>query len=174
MNSSVRPELPTPAHHPASYGRSAGCRAGVDNSALFPTLPVSTYKSGIAVQTNRATSFVVLKRLALTDFRPNYLSVENGCPDMLELLVNLGYSGFKFINQAKTQEMQCPRPALEGNDIAWFFPWSSSGPFGEDTPGTWKNAAEILVDIKAYWDNPDRDANVHGWYDLHAKFAQKK
>ena len=56
MNSSVRPELPTPAHHPASYGRSAGCRAGVDNSALFPTLPVSTYKSGIAVQTNRATS----------------------------------------------------------------------------------------------------------------------
>lgn len=56
MKPLVLPELSTPARHPASYGRSAGCRAGVDNSALFPTRPVSTYKSGIAVQTNRATS----------------------------------------------------------------------------------------------------------------------
>ena len=56
MTPLVRPELPTPARHPASYRRSAGRRASVDNSALFPTRSVPTYKSGIAVQTNRATS----------------------------------------------------------------------------------------------------------------------
>ncbi len=56
MKSVVRPELPTPARHPASYRRSAGCRAGVDNSAPSPSRPVSTYQSGIAVQTNRAIS----------------------------------------------------------------------------------------------------------------------
>lgn len=94
--------------------------------------------------------------------------------DMLKLLVTLGYSGFKFINQAKTQDIQCPTTTREGNNIVWSFPWSSSGPFGEDTPGEWKTAEEILVDINAYWDNPVRDANIHGWYDLHAKLAQQK
>lgn len=113
--------------------------------------------------------FMVLQRLALTDARPKYLSVENGWPFMLDHLVTLGYSGFKFINQANVQSMKCPSPAREGNDIAWNFPWSSSGPFGEDTEGEWKSAQDILIDIKAYWDNPGRDANVHGWYDLHAR-----
>ena len=59
MNPVVFPELPTPARHPASYKWSAGCRASVDNSAPSPTRPVSTYKSGRTVQTNRATSFPV-------------------------------------------------------------------------------------------------------------------
>ena len=115
--------------------------------------------------------FIVHQRSALTNARPKYLSVENGWPFMLDHLVTLGYSGFKFINQANVQSMRCPKPAQEGRDIVWSFPWSSSGPFGEDTPGEWKTAEQILVDIKAYWDTPDRDANVHGWYDLHAKLA---
>jgi len=114
--------------------------------------------------------FVVLERLALTGARPRYLSVENGEPRMLHQLTLLGYTGFKFINQAKVTEMRCPSPAREGNNIDWTFPWSSSGPFGEDTPGEWRNASEILVDIKSYWDNPQRDANIHGWFDLHARF----
>lgn len=42
---------------------------------------------------------------------------------------------------------------------------------GDDTPGEWKTAEEILLDINEYWDNPDRDANIHGWYDLHARLA---
>ncbi len=51
MKSVVRPELPT-----ASVGSSQAPTAAVDNSALFATSPVSTYKSGKVVQTNGATS----------------------------------------------------------------------------------------------------------------------
>jgi FkbM family methyltransferase len=152
--------------------REGGCKEVVDIQ-MIPFEQLITryglpYYVKIVIDGN---DFIVLQRLALCDVRPRYLSVENGWPDMLDHLVSLGYLGFKFINQAKVQSMKCPTPSLEGNEIAWDFPWSSSGPFGEDTPGRWKSAEEILVDIKAYWDNPDRDANIHGWYDLHAKHA---
>ena len=53
MMSLVRPELPT-----ASVGSSQATTAAVDNSALFAICPKSTYKSGNAVQTSGATSFV--------------------------------------------------------------------------------------------------------------------
>ena len=48
MKSSVPPELPTTALHSS--------HAVVNNFAPFTTHPVSTYKSGKAVQTNGATS----------------------------------------------------------------------------------------------------------------------
>ncbi len=54
MKIPVRPELPT-----ASRARVRGlrhARAAVDNSALLPNRPESTYKSGKTVQTNGATS----------------------------------------------------------------------------------------------------------------------
>ena len=113
----------------------------------------------------------MIQRLALTDARPKYISIENGNPEMLEILTEMGYGGFKFINQAKVESMVCPLNAREGNSIPWRFPWSSSGPFGDDTPGVWKTSEEILVDTKPYWDNPDRDAGVVGWCDLHARFG---
>lgn len=112
---------------------------------------------------------VMLERLELTSARPAYVSVENGWPHMLARLVRMGYTGFKFINQAEVPSMTCPVPAREGKDIPWTFPWSSSGPFGEDTPGEWLTADEVLVRIKSYWDNPALDPEVHGWYDLHAR-----
>jgi len=113
----------------------------------------------------------VIERLNIMTRRPKFISVENGFPSMLRTFVELGYDAFKFINQAKIAEIQCPVPALEGNDIPWAFPPGSSGPFGEDTPSVWKNASEVLEDIKAYWDMPNRDDNIHGWYDLHARLA---
>jgi hypothetical protein len=49
----VRPELPT-----ASAGTSQAPSAAVDNSAPFQTHPFSLIYRGLAVQTNRATSYV--------------------------------------------------------------------------------------------------------------------
>lgn len=161
----------------SSFDKEIGSREGgcseVVNIEMIPFEHlIARYGSPHYVKIDiEGNDFLVLQRLALCDTRPTYLSVENGWPYMLDHLVSLGYTGFKFINQAKVQNMKCPSPAREGNDIAWDFPWSSSGPFGEDTPGEWKSAEEILVDIKAYWDNPNRDANIDGWYDLHAKHA---
>lgn len=158
----------------SSFDRDIGSREGLKEVIDVQMIPAeqlftrygTPHYMKIDIEGN---DFIVLQRLTLTNIRPRYLSVENGWPYMLDELCAMGYTGFKFINQAKVQNMQCPVPTEEGNDIVWTFPWSSSGPFGEDTPGEWKSAADILVDIKAYWDNPKRDANVHGWYDLHAK-----
>lgn len=161
----------------SSFDKEIGCREGGCKEVVdIPMIPfeqlLTRYGTPYYVKIDiEGNDFMVLQRLALIDARPKYLSVENGWPYMLDLLVSMGYSGFKFINQAKVQSMQCPSPAREGRDIAWPFPWGSSGPFGEDTPGEWQTAEQILVDINAYWDTPDRDANIHGWYDLHAKLA---
>jgi FkbM family methyltransferase len=113
--------------------------------------------------------FTVLQGLSHIPSRPRYVSIENGWPHILDYLGKVGYTGFKFINQAETPKMKCPSPAREGKDISWTFPWSSSGPFGEETPGDWKSHEDVLVSINSYWDNPNRDPNIDGWYDLHAK-----
>ena len=160
----------------SSFDKEIGSREGCKEVIDIPMIPfeqlITRYGTPHFVKIDiEGNDFVVLQRLALTEARPKYISVENGWPYMLDHLVTLGYNGFKFINQAKVQSMTCPKPALEGDDIEWSFPWSSSGPFGEDTPGAWKSYEDILIDIKAYWDNPNRDANVDGWYDLHAKFG---
>ena len=43
----------------------------------------------------------------------------------------------RFLNQAKVADMMCPVPAREGLTVPHSFPFGSSGPFGEDTPGEW-------------------------------------
>ena len=66
MMSLVRPELPT-----ASVGSSQATTAAVDNSAQFAICPKSTYKSGNAVQTSRATSQIERKTIAKKTFIDN-------------------------------------------------------------------------------------------------------
>ncbi len=115
--------------------------------------------------------FTALQRLALTAARPRYVSAENGSSAMVDLLVKLGYGGFKFINQAQVQQMRCPVPAREGRTVDWTFPWGASGPFGEDTPGAWSTAAQVLTAIRAIEQNPNHDPGVDGWFDLHARYG---
>ena len=160
----------------SSFDREIGSRDGCKEIIEVPMIPfeqlLTRYGTPYYLKIDiEGYDLVVLERLALTDARPEYLSVENGEPRMLHQLTSLGYGGFKFINQSKVAEMRCPSPAREGDDIDWTFPWGSSGPFGEDTPGQWKTPPDILLDIKSYWDNPQRDANIHGWFDLHARFG---
>lgn len=112
---------------------------------------------------------VALQSLREFSDRPKYVSAENGAPQMLHEMVDLGYSRFKFINQKTVSEIQLPVPAREGRQISWSFPFGASGPFGEETPGDWLTEAEVLKQINAYWGNPQRDPNIHGWFDLHGK-----
>jgi FkbM family methyltransferase len=110
-----------------------------------------------------------LKSLHNFPDRPKFVSAENGPPEMLHEMVTLGYSTFKFINQQPISTVHLPHPSKEGRDIDWTFPFGSSGPFGEETAGDWISADEVLRQINEYWGNPNRDANVHGWFDLHAR-----
>ena len=158
----------------SSFDKEIGSREGCREVIQIQMLPfenvLEEYGTPYYLKVDvEGHDFAVLRRLAFTRSRPRYVSVENGWPPMLDFFVQSGYKGFKFLNQAKVPNVQCPAPAREGKDIAWTFPWSSSGPFGEDTPGDWKSAGEILVEINAYWNKPGLNPDVDGWYDLHAK-----
>jgi len=113
----------------------------------------------------------VVRPLIEMGMRPLYVSVENGNNGLLETLRDAGYTQFKFINQAKVHTMVCPTPALEGTAIEYAFTPGSTGPFGEETVGDWLTYDQVAEAIDAYWNLPNRDENIHGWFDLHAKLG---
>jgi FkbM family methyltransferase len=100
--------------------------------------------------------------------KPRHVSLENGQKHMIDELFEQGYRHFKFINQAKIHEIRLTPPAREGNFVDHTFPFGASGPFGEETAGPWLDRESVTALSTAYWNNPDRDANIHGWFDLHA------
>lgn len=115
--------------------------------------------------------FIALKALEGRTEKPNYVSVENGSQDILDFFHAQGYTEFKFINQGKVTEQECPQPAREGQYVEYTFPYGSSGLFGEETPGEWVDYPTICKQVNDYWSIPNRDALVHGWFDVHAKLG---
>ena len=131
--------------------------------------------------------------------RPKYLSIEltnanfAQMADELNHLCRLGYQKFKLLNQLLNPTLVCPNPPLEGNYVATAFPYGSSGPFGEETPGEWLSADTIRAKIKrlAIWQQFFRPEGkfygrlsyklekiwcrkfgkpaIIGWFDLHAR-----
>lgn len=151
-------------------GSRNGCKAIIEVPVITMADLVAQYGDAFYIKMDiEGYDQIALESLAQTQCRPKYISVENGLPHMLETLVTMGYSAFKFVNQQPIPGAQSPRPAREGADIDFTFPVGSSGPFGDDAPGEWKSRDGVRKDIDAYWNNPVRDANIHGWYDLHAR-----
>lgn len=102
--------------------------------------------------------------------KPKFISTESSDVVMIEELSSLGYQKFKFINQANINQITLKYPAKEGAYVKHDFIYGSSGPFGEETEGSWLSKETIINLSNAYWGNPQRDTNIHGWYDLHASF----
>lgn len=135
--------------------------------------------------------------------RPRFISIESsatspGCGfrDVLAelaLLHGLGYSHFKYVNQAQIPGSQ-RRLVLEGPAATYRFPPDSSGPFGDETPGKWLRfvtagvyglALRTLDDFcghsgrfygrSAVWRLRLLRERLTGypdhWYDLHAKLG---
>lgn len=133
--------------------------------------------------------------------RPRFVSVEtSGTNDfeytfsLLASLYTLGYRKFKLINQYLHHRTRLPNPPLEGQYIEHRFPrTSSSGPFGEETPGSWETIGPIIekyrrvLGLQARYtvqsDNfRPRLSQLYyrlhrllrkepvGWYDIHAKY----
>lgn len=121
--------------------------------------------------------YIALKSLLNTQPLPRYISVENGNKGMLTMLVEHGYSFFKYIQQNNVSELCLPAPCQEGLYVEHSFPFGASGPFGEETPGSWEDSDTIRKAIAKVWDpdgfskKPDHDDILHGWFDLHAKLA---
>jgi len=81
---------------------------------------------------------------------PQYISVEadTGSPDelaaQLSVLKSLGYREFKIVNQGMNRAMRCPNPPREGRYVDARFDGFCSGLFGEEAPGKWASADELL------------------------------
>lgn len=117
---------------------------------------------------------------------PRYVSIESNKTSFAELrrefatLESLGYTGFKIIDQRKTD-----RQKAEGHTFAY----GSSGAFGEEAPGQWLTADEAIEAYKPIFlrymltgDDPLirsrllrsilwRTGFRASWYDTHAKLA---
>jgi FkbM family methyltransferase len=140
---------------------------------------------------------------ALHDFsnRPKYVSVETSgtndfvyTRDLIDELYVLGYRKFKLLNQYMNRSIRLPNPPREGVYVDHRFEGlASSGPFGEETPGDWESAEQVIAKyekvlplqakhtIQAEKFRPILSMlyyRLHdlfrlepvGWYDIHAKF----
>lgn len=133
--------------------------------------------------------------------RPKYVSFGGGLDKLgfdgtfagLSLLWNLGYRQFKVVNQGLNHTVRCPYPPLEGRFVDARFDGLCSGPFGEEAPGKWLSAEEVLLkcrplirDQRDYGMNGRHFRSVWGrcykkyrrlvgepvaWWDIHAKLG---
>jgi FkbM family methyltransferase len=119
---------------------------------------------------------------------PQYVSVEAESLDYLLLLWQLGYRQFKIVDQMRhnsrfpdfTNDNTLSRFAkracnyadrFKNRIVKVPFPRGSSGPFGEETPGSWQTLDETTYNwLHLHFGHADRgNLNPDSWYDFHAK-----
>ncbi len=157
----------------SSFVREIGERGGTAEKIEVPVIELNRLfrKFGIPYYLKidiEGHDDIALAALQQETVLPKYVSVENGHVHMLDMLRDLGYSGFKFVNQAEVPKQKLPVPALEGQEAEFQFSFGASGAFGFEAPGEWLDYDRVRRQIEAYWSLENRDANIHGWYDLHA------
>jgi len=119
---------------------------------------------------------------------PQYISVEAESLDYLLLLWQLGYRQFKIVDQMRhnsrfpdfTNDNQFSRFAkracayadrFKNRVVKVPFPRGSSGPFGEETSGSWQTLEETAYNwLHLHFRHANRGSlNPDSWYDFHAK-----
>lgn len=105
---------------------------------------------------------------------PQFISVECHTFEPVEVLFELGYRKFKFVNQTQLAALvqTLPNPPLEGNyvpDPDWTH---ASGPFGRELPDRWLTFQEavVLFDMIAHL-RTFRAILMPCWFDCHAAWA---
>lgn len=117
---------------------------------------------------------VALQQLLSHPNPPKYVSVENGTLQMITLLANAGYDGFKFSNQREVPYQPKPKDQKHGYIVDTSFAKGASGHFGEDIIGGWRNKNEAVILCNAL--SAAREvasgnlfAEAIGWFDMHAR-----
>lgn len=107
---------------------------------------------------------LVLYDLLWEGIAPPYISVEAQTIDVYCILVAMRYEEFKVQRGCKISTANSNRVFhdLSGQPFAHQFSSLSSGPFGEDVPGSWLNKLDGLSSLL--------DVGL-GWVDLHARSA---
>jgi len=144
---------------------------------------------------------VCLKALASFPEKPDYVSIESEkvsfskLVEEISLLRQLGYIEFKAVQQAGISHQKEPNPSKEGVYAGHHFIEGSSGLFGSDLSGNWKNETEILDQYKLIFRQYEWFGDhgvltrtvagkalrsllrkllrspLPGWYDTHAKHS---
>ena len=103
--------------------------------------------------------------------RPVYLSAEASNVWLLGVMRGMGYREFKMINQSYYFDWCLPNPAVHGDYIDYQFKSGSSGPFGEEAAGEWKDVNTIAEAFSAVQRAGEilPGQMIHSWWDFHAK-----
>lgn len=97
---------------------------------------------------------ICLKALLAFDEKPDYISIESEkisfrkLLEELDLLTQLGYAGFKAVQQNNIQLQVEPNPSQEGSYLGYRFQEGSSGLFGKDLPNKWKTRRQITNEYR--------------------------
>jgi FkbM family methyltransferase len=128
------------------------------------------------------------------DDLPRYVSVEAHALEYLCILSQLGYNGFKCVDQMShnypgfrpdneslrgrltsawlhyLREVECRLLRWRRGAEAYRFSIGSSGPFGEDTPGAWESLEVVAYNWLHFKLGEKRRGtlNPYGWFDFHA------
>lgn len=143
---------------------------------------------------------VCLRALLEFQNRPDYISIRsekvlfNKLKQEFSLFEELGYNRFKAVQQ-DIHDWKFEYMSPDGTKVLHSFGEGASGPFGEDTEGSWKNMEQVLRDYKKiftlYRLFGDYSFLMHsekgrklitqmerivrrplpGWYDTHAKHS---
>ena len=136
--------------------------------------------------------------------KPRYLSIESAVTsavtsvetgfDELAHLWTLGYRSFKYVDQSELARLDGSTLDREGPSMRYKYRSDSSGPFGEESPGTWQSIGPTLWRMRAlvvyqnsigpggrYYDTLASKIGrrlyqilrrrSHSWYDLHARLG---
>ncbi len=116
-----------------------------------------------------------LRSMRGTDVLPPYISVECHSFEPIEVLFELGYRGFKFVNQMmlSTLVSTLPNPPLEGHYVPNPDWTDASGPFGRELPDRWVDFQEaavvyhMIARLKTF-----RALLAPCWFDCHARLPE--
>lgn len=95
-----------------------------------------------------------LRALTQCAQKPDYVSIESEkisfskLADELTLFAQLGYTGFKAIQQNGVPQQREPNPSKEGCFAGYQFQEGASGLFGKDLPCNWKSHKQVLNEYK--------------------------
>lgn len=166
--------------------------AGVDFAECLERYGIPHYLKADIV----GSETICLRALLKFANKPDYISIRSEklifkkLEQEFDLLEQLGYDRFKAVKQ----EFHKIRPSLPSNNGPRFYEFEegASGPFGEETPGQWKDRNEVHRDYRRvfvkYWLFGDYSyliqtetgrrliaqleriarRSIPGWYDTHA------
>lgn len=97
---------------------------------------------------------ICLRSLLGFELKPSYISIESdktsaeALREELNLLERLGYDRFKAVQQQNVDRQVEPASSGDGVYVGQAFQYGSSGLFGKDLPGRWKDKEQILREYK--------------------------